>query len=369
MTYPINAGPSSAPCSCQHESSNDDGTSAPPATAGQKRYGNNEEALRTLLDNIIDGLVTINQHGIIHFINPAAEKLFGYEPGELIGRNVSELTPEPHRANHDGYIRTFLKTGKSQIVGIGRETIGVRKDGATVPVRLSVSEMTINGKPMFCGVVRDISIRKRAEEALIIAKEQAETASHAKSQFLANMSHELRTPLNAIMGFSQYLGEDPNAPLSEKQAEMVDIIVNSAEHLLGMINGILDLTKVEAGKIKFSLEPVDPHEVILDSLCMSRMHAKERGVKIINGTREKNLIPVTADFVRLKQIIINLISNAIKYNRDDGEVRLETSQTGSGALRFSVMDTGCGVPAGASSGRSDRWAKARRSRSGATSRS
>ena len=147
-----------------------------------------------ILSAAVDGIITINEHGIVKGFNRAAERLFGYRADEVIGRNVSMLMPEPHRSKHDGYLKHYLKTGQARVIGIGREVEGQRKDGSTFPMDFSVGEALHNGTRTFTGIVRDITDRKRTESELRSAKEQAERAILSQSKFLAAASHDLRQP-------------------------------------------------------------------------------------------------------------------------------------------------------------------------------
>jgi PAS domain S-box-containing protein len=152
-----------------------------------------EARIQAILDTAVDAIITIDEHGIVEIANPAVERLFGYAPSELIGRNVSVLMPSPHRENHDEYISRYVNGGEPHVIGIGRELEGRRRDGTTFPMELALSEVAEGDHRRFTGIIRDITIRKRAEEALI-------RIDALKDEFLANTSHELRTPLSGIIG-------------------------------------------------------------------------------------------------------------------------------------------------------------------------
>ncbi|MEQ1528338.1 MAG: ATP-binding protein [Methylococcales bacterium] len=191
------------------------------------------------------------------------------------------------------------------------------------------------------GTVQDVTESKKIQAALLAAKEAAESASRAKSEFLASMSHELRTPLNSILGFSQLFGMDPNLPDHAKgHAHEIE---RAGHHLLSLINDLIDLARIEAGKLELSLEPVSLRSVIKDSLAIVMPIARKQGIQIIDCEDEGHDATVCADYNRLRQVIINLVSNAIKYNRPQGAVRL-TYQLREARVRISVSDNGPGIP-------------------------
>ena len=168
--------------------------------ASSRSLEDREQRLRALVATAADGVMIIDAAGIVQEYNPACERLFGYGADEVVGNNVKMLMPPPYRDEHDQYLLRYQATGVKRIIGIGREVEGLRKDGRTFPMELSVGEARPGGKQVFVGIVRDITARKSAEQALRLAKEQAEGANRAKSLFLANMSHEIRTPMNAVLG-------------------------------------------------------------------------------------------------------------------------------------------------------------------------
>ena len=304
-----------------------------------------EKRLGSVMESVVDGIIVIDQDGIIESFNPAAERIFGIAAAEAIGANVSLLMPPPDRDRHDGYVATYRATGTATIIGYGREVTGRRKDGSVFPLELAISKVDIEGKVCFTGIVRDISTRKREERELVRARDDADAANRAKTEFLSRMSHELRTPLNAVLGFGQVLESDSDEPLSESQAMAVSQILTSGEHLLFLINEILDLTQLESGGIALSPTPIEPREVIDQCLAMIEAPRADRGIGLDDRSAARALPPVMADFTRLKQVLLVLLSNAVKYNRDGGRITLDGVVTGDGRLRISVADTGPGIAA------------------------
>ncbi len=270
-------------------------------------------------------------------------QLFGYAASEITGKNITMLMPASYRDNHDGQIRRYLETGEKRVIGKGRETYGQHRDGHAFPIELSVNEMVLDGEKRFTGVVHDITSRKKAQQALIDARDEADRANRAKSEFLSSMSHELRTPLNAILGFSQLMEMDDALP--EEHKENVQEIIKAGEHLLVLINEVLDLAKVESGRVELSLEPVEVCAIIAECLPLVDALANKRSIMLSHMGLQG--VMVRADRMRLKQALLNLISNAIKYNRDGGSVHIEVQeadQPEKHGLRIRVTDTGPGIP-------------------------
>lgn len=303
-----------------------------------------ESHLRVLVDTVFDGVISIDIDGIIRSYSPAAERIFQYSEAEVIGLKVESLMPEPYHSEHDGYIEHYLDTGIAKVMGAKREVQGQRKDKTTFPMDLALGESMVGGERVFVATIRDITLRKQQDQALSDAKEQAEAANKAKSEFLSSMSHELRTPLNGILGFAQLLEYDPKEPLSATQLEYVEHILQAGRHLHELINEILDLAKIEAGRIDLECEPLNPVEIISECLGLMSTLAEKNNIQLTDMSEEwVNPIFVLADYTRLKQVLINLVSNAVKYNRSDGAVRIGCSSIGKGFLRFSVSDTGSGL--------------------------
>ena len=297
------------------------------------------------LRSAVDPIVTISIHGLIQSYNPAAGKLFGYSESEMMGKNVKALMPSPYREAHDGYLKAYMNTGIRKVIGIGREVTGQKKDGTTFPLHLSVSKVSIKGRAIvFTGIIRDLSEAKQQKAKLIKAKYDAEVSNRSKSEFLANMSHEIRTPMTSILGFTDLLLD--NVSTTENIA-WASTIKRNGEYLLNLINNILDLSKIDAGKIELEQISTSPHQLIADVVSLMRVPSTAKkltlDVKLDGSIPEK----IQTDPTRLRQVLINLIGNAIKFTEAGGiqVVSRLLNETGEDPkLQIDVIDTGIGIP-------------------------
>ncbi len=301
-----------------------------------------DSRFRAVLDSVVDGIIVINDKGVIETFNPAAERIFGYSMAETVGQNVSILMPEPYRSQHNQHMKRYVASRQSKIIGVGMELVGLRKNGETFPMDLAVSEMHIGQRTKFVGIARDISGRKQAEMELVQTLEVAQNASRAKSEFLSSMSHELRTPLNAILGFAQLLEIDPG--MGQEQSDDVKEIIKAGQHLLELINEVLDLSRIESGTFIVKNETVALLDMITECSRLVMTEATTRGIQVDWDIKPCADRHVLADHLRLKQVLLNLLSNAIKYNRRGGSVHLECTTLPNNRLRLSVKDTGIGIP-------------------------
>ncbi|CCQ74339.1 PAS domain S-box protein [Magnetospira sp. QH-2] len=303
-----------------------------------------EQRLRMIFEAAADAIVTIDEKGTILAANSASASMFGYELKDLVGQNVSLLMPEPDRSRHDEYLAAYQRTGKASVIGRRREVTGCHADGTEFPVELSVSEIETPDGHIFTGIVSDITERQQAARSLMEAKEAADKANAAKTDFLSSMSHELRTPMNAVLGFARLLESSKREPLSDKQKSHVSHIVKSGQHLLELINEVLDLARIEAGKLALSVEAFDPKELIEDTLALVADMAVRHKVTLEDQTCVSPLPVIEADYTRLKQVLLNLLSNAVKYNVEEGRVIFSVSVLDEEWVRIQVSDTGRGIP-------------------------
>jgi PAS domain S-box-containing protein len=294
-----------------------------------------ETRLETIFESVVDALITIDDKGNVEGFNPAARVMFGYKGTEVMGRNVSMLMPSPFREGHDGYLQHYQSHGAPTVMGAERELLGLRKSGDTFPMTLAINEVRIGDTRRFIGVIRDITVQKKAAEDLQQALKDAKAASVAKSGFLANMSHEIRTPMNGVMGMAQLLA-DTN--LDPTQREYVDAIGTSADSLMKIINDTLDVSKIEAGKLEIDPVPTDLRQLVEDVAELMAPRAREKRVDVV--VRYPVDVPrhVIADPDRVRQILGNLLSNAIKFT-DKGHVLIEArgGYTGRGSVRHAPV--------------------------------
>ncbi|MDX8378684.1 MAG: PAS domain S-box protein [Gallionella sp.] len=295
-----------------------------------------------IVQTAVNAIITIDALGIMHVFNPSAEKLFGWKNREIVGKNISMLMEDPFSSEHDGYLANYLNTGKAEIIGKGREVTCLRKDGSTFPGYLAVGHTKLTDKQhFFVGFISDITPQKKNEAELRQAKEDAEAGARAKSAFVANMSHEIRTPMNAVIGFAEVVLQD--AALSLENRQHVKIILSSAKSLLGIINDILDASKLESGK--FSLETVcfNMPNALADILRTVDYRAADKGIYLNLEYAATLPIRLRGDPHRLRQIILNLVENSIKFTENGGVTLSVRPGERPDMLHFSVKDTGIGM--------------------------
>jgi two-component system sensor histidine kinase/response regulator len=303
-----------------------------------------ESRLSAIVNTSPEGIITVNEQGIIESVNPEMEKLFGYSTEELIGKNVKILVPPPYYFDHDDYIKDFLTTFKSELIGSGRQVFGQRKDGSQFPLYLAIRRTQVDSQHLFTGMMHDLTKEVAAENYLKQAKEKAEQANEAKTQFLANMSHELRTPLNAVLGFAQVLRRSSN--LDENQQDAVNIIDRSGQHLLNLINDILDISKIEAGKAVLHTKNFDLLDMLQHISDLFSGYGADKELLFEMQTAKNIPQYIQGDEGKLRQILINLLGNAFKFT-EQGKITLKIDATviekDTYQLHFGVKDTGMGI--------------------------
>ena len=284
---------------------------------------------KTIMETMLDGLIIIDDHGIVQSMNPAAEKMFGYRADEVIGWNVSMLMPETLQHHHDQYLHNYLDSGKPRILGIGREIEAKHKDGHVFPVEISVVEIQFGNKRIFSGVLRDLTEQRQTERL--------------KQEFVAIVSHELRTPLTSIRGSLNLLVNQLAGKLDPKSAELLEVANRNAERLSTLINDLLDMEKLQTGRFELNCKPLDSYQLLERALENNQGYADKYNVKLELIHKPEEPLWVYADEDRIQQVLSNLLSNAIKFSPEHGTVQAEVSEHGQ-RVRFSIRDQGPGVP-------------------------
>lgn len=329
--------------------------------------------LHAIIETAMDGIITMDSHGIIETMNPAALGLFGYQPDEVTGKNISVLMPEPDKSAHDGYINRYQSTGEKRIIGIGREVLGLRKDRTTFPFKLGVSEVEYEDRKIFTGFIHDLTKEKAAEETLrkyteeleekikertqslehLVLElekarddasnswEQEKELNHLKTRFVSMASHEFRTPLSSIQLSAwlvdKYLEKDDKESITKHTSK----IKNSVLQLTGILNDFLSLEKLEAGKVCPQLQHFDIINCSEEIIEEMQLLAKQNQNIVYQHTGLSS--NVCLDPALLKNALVNLVSNAIKYSGENTFIEVITEVTET-EVCITVKDNGIGIP-------------------------
>jgi two-component system, LuxR family, sensor kinase FixL len=299
--------------------------------------------LQSIVNAIPDAIITISRDGFIDFFNPAAEQMFGYRADEVIGQNVKILMPSPYREQHDGYLSRYLTTGEKRILGVGRVVVGKRKDGSTFPMELAVGEASMAGRPVFAGLIRDISERRAMERQLHEVQADLIHVSRlsAMGDLAAALAHELNQPLTAINNYvlsaQRLLQGDP-----EQRKRVSDILTKTAEQAMRAGEIIRHLRNF-IQRHEPEREPLDIHKVIDEATALAFIGMREKNIEVAYE-RTTDIPPVTIDKIQIQQVIINLIRNGVdamdgmKQRKLTLATKIEADE-----IRISIADTGCGV--------------------------
>ena len=289
--------------------------------------------LGAVLWNVADGIITFDDRGSIRSFNPAAERIFEWLEHEVLGASITQLIPVPEEGNRHDWITVWSS-----------ENEGCRRDGTRFPIEIAVSTMNVSDdERMYTAVMRDISERKKVEQALVEAKDKAETAARTKTEFLATMSHEIRTPMNGVLGMTQLLLD---MQLDHEQRDIAEMIYSSGESLLSIINDVLDFSKIEAGKLTLEAIPFDLRTTIGDVTGLMSSKALEKGLELLVDYPSDVPYRLIGDMGRIRQVLVNLVGNAVKFT-DEGHVvtrvALKALERDRARLQIVVEDTGVGI--------------------------
>lgn len=317
------------------------------------------ERLRAILQTAVEGIITIDERGIVESMNPAAEQIFGYRATEVIGKNVSLLMPSPYRETHDEYMGNYLRTGQAKIIGIGREVVGQRKDGAVFPMDLAVSEVKLSDRRLFTGFVRDITERKKAEARLAELAQTLVEKNKELETIVYVASHDLRSPLVNIQGFSQELTracsrlksrlQEGSGPSARPDPELTQLLAEDIPEALDFIQaGVAKIDALLAGFLRYSrlgraalkLERLDMNEMLASIAKSMEYQVQQTGAQL----RIEPLPHCVGDATQVNQVFSNLLDNALKYREPKRPGLIEVSgQIDSGRVVYRVSDNGIGI--------------------------
>jgi len=298
---------------------------------------------QTIIDTATDGVILIDNDFSVRSISKPAEALFGFDSGAIEGRPFRELFAIESQRTAQDYVERIARKGVASVMNDGREVIGREAEGGFIPLFMTIGRLPKDGG--YCAVLRDITQWKRAEEELTQARANAERASSQKSEFLARISHEIRTPLNAIIGFSELIINESFGPIgTERYRDYLRDISRSGNHVLDLVNDLLDISKIEAGEQEMNYEAVSLNDVLGEAVAMMQPQANRERV-IIRSSFASRLPDVVADLRSVKQIALNLLSNAVRYTPAGGQVILSTALEPDGGIAIRVRDTGIGMTA------------------------
>jgi PAS domain S-box-containing protein len=302
------------------------------------------QSKHAIVETALDAIVNMDQNGRIVAWNSKAEAAFGWSEQEALGRSLAEtIVPPRFREQHTRGLQTYLTSGVENVLNRRVEVYALHRDGREFPVELSIAPIGGGDSVSFCAFVRDITERVQAAEALRSAKDAAETANQAKTAFLANMSHEIRTPLNGILGFTEVLIDHLDGDREERR-DHLQTIRDSGRHLLALINDVLDLSKIESGQMDVEIVRCSPHDIIAEVISILRVRAQERGITLEYFWKSEVPDSMETDPARLRQILMNLAGNAIKFTEVGSvQVAVRLIADASPRLVVDVIDTGVGI--------------------------
>ncbi len=308
-----------------------------------------EERLReqtAILDTATDGIVVLDQSGRILSLNRAAEALFGYDQREIAGEGLTQLLETESHVSALEYLAAMRDDGMRSVLNDGCEVLGRVRQGGAIPLFMTLGTVGEGLDRKFCAVLRDMTAFKQTENELVAARRTAEAASAQKSEFLARISHEVRTPLNAIIGFAEVMLDERFGPVgNERYRDYLTDIHASGEHVISLVNDLLDLAKIEAGRMELNFTPVLLNDLVNSGVAMMQPEAARERI-VLRTSFADRLPPVLVDERAMRQIVINLLSNAVKFTDAGGQVIVSTARGNQGDVIFRVRDTGIGMNEG-----------------------
>ena len=299
--------------------------------------------LQSMLDRATDGAVTLDAAGRILSLNDPAERLFGYNQNEIAGESVLMLLAPQRHPETTARLEALSRGAEAEAAFRPLQALGRDRGGGSIPLALTLARIGLGEAPHFCALVRDLTREREAERRLIVARDAAQAASAAKTDFLAQVSHEIRTPLQAILGFAEVMMEERFGPVgSERYKDYLKDIHASGSHVTSLADDLLDLSKIEAGKLELAFAAVDANSVIRE--CVSLMQPQAARERVIMRVSLHDRLPrVMVDERSLRQIMLNLMSNAVKFNEPGGQVIVSTAVDAAGQAVIRVRDTGVGM--------------------------
>ena len=314
-----------------------------PPSIGVSEEDEKIAELEAILDTATDGVLVLDRDGNILRMNHSAEALFEVDRHKVAGRPFISLLAQESHKDALAYLERLRNSGLASLINGGQDVIGQLRSGGLIPLVMTMGRVSIPGTNRFCAVLRDVTEWKRTQEELMAQKLRAERASKKKSEFLAKVSHEIRTPLNAIIGFSEVMMEERFGAIGqERYKDYLKDIKISGTHIISLLNDLLDLSKVEAGKMELQFEAVPLNGMVTE--CVGIMQPQANRSQIIIRTSTSSRLPdVVADNRSLRQIILNILSNAVKFNHPGGQVIVSTTQQDSGEVILRIRDTGIGM--------------------------
>ncbi len=297
----------------------------------------------SILDTATDGVVLVDEDGRIRTLNKSGQALFGYEQNEVAGEPLTVLLARESQALAMDYLDGLKSNGVKSVLNDGREITGRASQGGTIPLFMTLGRAGSSTPARYCAVLRDLTQWKNVERDLSDAKRDAERASSLKSDFLAKISHEIRTPLNAILGFAEVIMDERFGPVgNERYKDYLKDIYSSGTHVLSLVNDLLDLSKIEAGKLDLDFGSVNANKIVNECVSLIQPQATRERI-IVRLSLAPRLPNIVADERSLRQIVLNLLSNAVKFNEPGGQVIVSTALTDAGHAVIRIRDTGIGM--------------------------